>query len=162
MVNRAIRPAQNSARPFGRIAVCCLALSLAPACAYLPFTDNDETTGSGNTTIPVTIEGVPKQLESGALKSVEIRAGEPTSLLDVRRRATQAASALEEYLASEGYFMAVVSPDLVEDMDMRPQLDVDVGERFTIAEINLSGTETLPADVLDKLSIASDELGIGT
>ncbi|HCJ82136.1 MAG TPA: hypothetical protein DHV50_11620 [Erythrobacter sp.] len=162
MVNRAIRPAQNSAPPFGRIAVCCLALSLAPACAYLPFTDNGETTGSGNTTIPVTIEGVPKQLESGALKSVEIRAGEPTSLLDVRRRATQAASALEEYLASEGYFMAVVSPDLVEDMDMRPQLDVDVGERFTIAEINLSGTETLPADVLDKLSIASDELGIGT
>jgi len=101
------------------MAVCCLALSLMPACASLRGNGDSETAISGNTTIPVTIDGLPNNLEDDARDAVAIRAGEPTSLLDVRRRATQAASALEEYLASEGYFMAIVSPDLVEDMDTR-------------------------------------------
>jgi translocation and assembly module TamA len=162
MVNRAERPAESRALPFGRTAVCCLALSLIPACAYLPFTGNDETQASDTTTIPVTIEGLPRDLESGARDAVEIRAGAPTSLLDVRRRATQAAGALEEYLASEGYFTAIVSPDLVEDMDTRPRLDVDLGERFTIASVALSGVDDLPADVSNQIDAVTDELGIGT
>mgnify|MGYP003151347506 CR=1 FL=1 len=158
MVNRAERPAESRALPFGRTAVCCLALSLIPACAYLPFTGNDETQASDTTTIPVTIEGLPRNLESGARDAVEIRAGAPTSLLDVRRRATQAAGALEEYLASEGYFTAIVSPDLVEDMDTRPRLDVDLGDRFTIASVALSGVDDLPADEgIDALASRADK-----
>ncbi|CAN0535598.1 unnamed protein product, partial [Scytosiphon promiscuus] len=156
------RPAESRALPFGRTAVCCLALSLLPACAYLPFTGNNETQASDTTTIPVTIEGLPRNLESGARDAVEIRAGAPTSLLDVRRRATQAAGALEEYLASEGYFTAIVSPDLVEDMDTRPRLDVDLGDRFTIASVALSGVDDLPADVSNQIDAVTDELGIGT
>ena len=157
MVNRAERPAESRALPFGRTAVCCLALSLIPACAYLPFTGNDETQASDTTTIPVTIEGLPRNLESGARDAVEIRAGAPTSLLDVRRRATQAAGALEEYLASEGYFTAIVSPDLVEDMDTRPRLDVDLGDRFTIASVALSGVDDLPAEGIDALASRADK-----
>ncbi|MDX1293258.1 MAG: hypothetical protein R3265_10630, partial [Hyphomonas sp.] len=129
-----------------------------PACAYLPFTGEGETETSAATTIPVTMDGLPKTLEAGARSAVEIRAGAPTSLLDVRRRATQAATALEEYLASEGYFTATVSPELVENMDTRPRLDVDVGERFTIASVSLSGTEALPADMRNKLDATTDEL----
>ena len=162
MVNRANRPADRRALPLGRTAACCLAFTLMPACAYLPFTGEGETETSAATTIPVTMDGLPKALEAGARSAVEIRAGAPTSLLDVRRRATQAATALEEYLASEGYFTATVSPELVEDMDTRPRLDVDVGERFTIASVSLSGTEALPADMRNKLDATTDELGIGT
>jgi translocation and assembly module TamA len=162
MVNRAMRPADNRALPFGRTAVCCLALTLVPACAYLPFTGENESEPSGTTTIPVTFDDLPKDLDPGARDAVEIRAGAPTSLLDVRRRATQAASALQEYLASEGYFSAVVSPDLVEDMNTRPRLDVDLGERFTIASVTLSGIDALPADVSNQIDTITDELGIGT
>lgn len=162
MVNRADRPAHRRALPLGRTAACCLAFTLMPACAYLPFTGEGETETSAATTIPVTIDGLPKNLEAGARSAVEIRAGDPTSLLDVRRRATQAATALKEYLASEGYFTATVSPELVENMDTRPRLDVDVGERFTIASVSLSGTEDLPADMRNKLGATADEWGIGT
>ncbi|MEP2389443.1 autotransporter assembly complex family protein [Hyphomonas sp.] len=162
MVNRAERPSDRLALPRGRMAVCCLALSLMPACAYLRGNGDSETAISGNTIIPVTIDGLPNNLEDDARDAVAIRAGEPTSLLDVRRRATQAASALEEYLASEGYFMALVSPDLVEDMVTRPRLDVDIGERFTIASVTLVGTDDLPDDVGNQLGITTDELGIGT
>ncbi|WP_291076997.1 autotransporter assembly complex family protein [Hyphomonas sp.] len=162
MVNRAERLTDTRRLQLGRMAVCCVALGLLPACAYLRGNGTGESATSGSAYMPVTFDGVPNSLEDGARDAVSIRAGAPTSLLDVRRRANQAADTLQEYLASEGYFAAVVTPDLVEDMDMTPRLDVDPGERFTIASVTLAGTGDLPEEVLTRLELVSDELGIGT
>ena len=47
-------------------------------------------------------------------------------------------------------------------MDTRPRLDVDLGDRFTIASVALSGVDDLPADVSNQIDAVTDELGIGT
>lgn len=160
MVNRAERPASTRNLSWNRTALCCLLLTATSACAT--FRGNSaEGESAGGTYMPVTISGLPDNLQRGAESALEIRGDKAGSVLEARRRATQAADTLQEYLASEGYFAAVVSPELVESTDTRPRLDVSLGERFRIASINVTGTDELTPQAQDRIHTALETLKPG-
>lgn len=161
MVNRAERPSRTKHLFLNRTLLCGLILALLPGCALFSGRDTGAS-GTASSHVPVRMEGLPEDLRDGAEKAVAIRTGETASLLEVRRRADQAARTLEEYLASEGYFAAQVQPDPVEDLAMRPRIDVDAGERFTIASVRVETGQDLDEDVRARLDEATDSLGIGT
>ncbi|KCZ51540.1 autotransporter assembly complex protein TamA [Hyphomonas pacifica] len=111
--------------------------------------------------MPVTVDGLPENLERGAESALQIRGEKAGSVLEARRRATQAANTLQEYLASEGYFAAIVSPELVESTDTRPRLDVSLGERFRIASIDVTGTDDLTPQAQERIRADLDTLRPG-
>lgn len=161
MVNRAYSPPSRPNLLLNRTAALCLALAVIPACASLTGQKSGEA-GSGNTYVPVTLEGVPDSLQEGAESAVEVRTGEPpASLLEARRRASRAAGAVEEYLASEGYFLATAQPALVDTLTTRPQIDVDAGTRFRIASVKVQGLDTLTSRALAEVDTALQTLKPG-
>ena len=160
MVNRAERPASTRHLSWNRTALCCLLLTATSACAT--FRGNSaEGESAGGTYMPVTISGLPDNLQRGAESALQIHGNKADSVLEARRRATQAADTLQEYLASEGYFAAAVSPELVESTDTRPRLDVSVGERFRIASIKVSGTDDVTPQAQQRIRSALETLKPG-
>ena len=161
MVNRARSPAGMQRLFLNRTLFCGLMLAMLPGCAVLSGGDKSAN-GQVSTHVPVTIGGLPDDLRPGAERAIAIRDDDTASVLEARRRAGQAASALEEYLASEGYFAARVEPDLVEDLNTAPHVEVVTGERFTIASVAIETGPDFSDEVRQLLDEETDSLGIGT
>lgn len=128
----------------------CL-LGAMTACAGFPGSDNDAI--STGRQVPVELSGVPADLYAKAKAVLESDDTPARSVLEARRKASSSADTLEEFLASEGYLAADVSPELIESVEMKPRLDVSPGEMFKVASVALA----LDTDVSDKLQAALEE-----
>ena len=136
----------------------CL-LGAVTACAGFPGQNGAE---SVSRQLPVELGGLPSGLDAKAKAILETDDAAPRSVLESRRKAAASADTLEEFLASEGYLAADVSPELIESVDKKPRLDVSAGDMFRVASVAL----TLNSDVNDTLRGALEEdrksLAIGT
>ena len=136
----------------------CL-LGAVTACAGFPGQNGAE---SVSRQLPVELDGLPSGLDAKAKAVLETDDAAPRSVLESRRKAAASADTLEEFLASEGYLAADVSPELIESVDKKPRLDVSAGDMFRVASVAL----TLNSDVNDTLRGALEEdrksLAIGT
>ena len=136
----------------------CL-LGAVTACAGFPGQNGAE---SVSRQLPVELDGLPSGLDAKAKAVLETDDAAPRSVLESRRKAAASADTLEEFLASEGYLAADVSPELIESVDKKPRLDVSAGDMFRVASVAL----TLNSDVDDTLRGALEEdrksLAIGT
>ena len=138
----------------------CL-LGAVTACAGFPGSSANGA-GSVSPNVPVELQGLPSGLDAKAKAVLETDEAEPRSVLEARRKAAASADTLEEFLASEGYLAADVSPELIDSVDKKPRLDVAAGDMFRVASVAL----TLNSDVDDKLQASLEEdrksLVIGT
>ena len=136
----------------------CL-LGAVTACAGFPGTN-----GNGASTaargVPVAFSGVPADLEAKAKTVLETEDGPARSVLESRNRASMSADTLEEYLASEGYLAADVSPELVESIDKKPTLDVTAGELFRIASVSVTLATPISDSLQAKLDMESKTLAV--
>ena len=114
------------ASAFGALAVC--ALVAAPAYSATPVFRHAE--------VPrAEVRGVDdKALRQQILEAVGQAAAPPASRLEARRRATEAADKATAVLRSEGYYAALVEPDIGEG-DLPPVfINVTPGTRFLVAD----------------------------
>jgi len=114
----------------------CL-LGAVTACANFPGT-NGNGIGASPRQVPVEVDGVPAGLEARAKTVLETDVAAPRSVLEARNRASTSADTLEEFLASEGYLAADVSPALVESIETKPRLDVSAGDLFRVASVTVN------------------------
>jgi translocation and assembly module TamA len=128
----------------------CL-LGAVTACAGFPGSGNGAI--STGRQVPVELSGVPAGLDAKAKAVLESDDTPARSVLEARRKASSSADTLEEFLASEGYLAADVSPELIESVEKKPRLDVSPGEMFKVASVALA----LDTDVSDKLQAALEE-----
>jgi translocation and assembly module TamA len=129
----------------------CL-LGAVTACAGFPGHSGNGT-GSISRQVPVELEGLPSGLDTKAKAVLETDDAAPRSILESRRKAAASADTLEEFLASEGYLAADVSPELIESVDKKPRLDVSAGDMFHVASVTL----TLDADVSGTLTASLED-----
>ncbi len=129
----------------------CL-LGAVTACAGFPG-QGENGAGSVSRQVPVELKGVPSSLDAKAKAVLETDDAAPRSVLESRRKAAASADTLEEFLASEGYLAAVVSPELIESIDKKPRLDVTAGDMFKVASVAV----TLDSVVDDRLRASLDE-----
>ena len=134
----------------------CL-LGAVTACAGFPGHNG---AGSASRQLPVELDGLPSGLDAKAKAVLETDDAAPRSVLESRRKAAASADTLEEFLASEGYLAANVSPELIESVDKKPRLDVSAGDMFHVATVTL----TLDADVSGTLmaSLEDDSKSLAT
>jgi translocation and assembly module TamA len=123
----------------------CL-LGAVTACAGFPATNANDASATARR-LPVEIDGVPAGLDAEAKTVLETDDAPPRSVLEARNRASMSAGTLEEFLASEGYLAADVSPELIESIGKKPRLDVTAGDLFRVASV----TVTLDAPIGDAL-----------
>jgi len=129
----------------------CL-MGAVTACAGFPGSNGNGIGGSARQ-VPVEIDGVPPGLEAKAKTVLETDHVVPRSVLEARNRASMSADTLEEFLASEGYLAADVSPELVERVEKKPRLDVSTGDLFRIASVSVM----LSTPVSDTLQARLDD-----
>ena len=134
----------------------CL-LGAVTACAGFPGHNG---AGSASRQLPVELDGLPSGLDAKAKAVLETDDAAPRSVLESRRKAAASADTLEEFLASEGYLAANVSPELIESVDKKPRLDVSAGDMFHVATVTL----TLDTDVSGTLmaSLEDDRKSLAT
>lgn len=113
----------------------CL-LGAVTACAGFPGSGNGAI--SAGRQVPVELSGVPADLDARANSVLESDDTPARSVLEARRKASSSADTLEEFLASEGYLAADVSPELIDSVEKKPRLDVSAGEIFTVASVALT------------------------
>lgn len=92
------------------------------------------------------IEGVEDRVLRNALEDAvgEVEE-EPTSRVDARRRATEAASMAYALLRSEGYYQAEIEPTVSETDPPQAILKIRPGERFTFGEAQVLWVGTAPS-----------------
>ena len=82
------------------------------------------------------------------LEKMKLAAGEiessPQSAFEARRRAETAATNVMELLKSEGYYQAVVTPEVPDEEPARAILRVEIGPRFIIANSQIEFEGDVP------------------
>ncbi|MBU1288105.1 MAG: BamA/TamA family outer membrane protein [Alphaproteobacteria bacterium] len=111
--------------------------------------------------MPVELDGLPPGLEAKTRTVLETDEAPPQSILESRRQAGDAASTLEEFLASEGYLAAEVSPELIDSLDTKPRLDVQADERFEVASVKISMATPVSEPLQAKLDTALNTVPVG-
>lgn len=119
-----------------RTAVSLALAGTLSACATFGF-DGAHESGSGAKFPPAILKGAPDGLASRAGGVLETYGAPPASILEARRRADRAAATVEEFLASEGYLAATATPEQIDRADMTPGIQIEPGERFRIASVNM-------------------------
>ena len=153
------RPRQTGAG----LARCAASLALAgslSACATFGG-KSAETASTGATIAAASLEGMPSNLASKANSVLETYNTPPASILEARRRAERAASTVEEYLASEGYFAATAVPQRIDSATGTPKIDISLGEQFRIASVTVKYDGEPDADTQARLDKAKRALLIG-
>lgn len=112
--------------------------------------------------MPVELDGLPPGLETKTRTVLETDEAPPESILESRRQASDAASTLEEFLASEGYLAAEVSPELIDSLDAKPRLDVQADERFEVASVKISMATPVSEPLQAKLDAALNTVPVGS
>ncbi|KCZ59387.1 autotransporter assembly complex protein TamA [Hyphomonas chukchiensis] len=135
-------------------------LSAVTACAGFPGGGNG--IGGTDKQMPVELDGLPPGLEAKTRSVLETDEAPPKSILESRRQAGDAASTLEEFLASEGYLAAEVSPELIDTLEKKPRLDVQADERFEVASVKLSMASPVSEPLQAKLDKALKTVPVGS
>ncbi len=109
-----------------------------------------------------TVEGV----SDNALRAeLEAAIGEartpPRSALEARRRANQAADDATALLRSEGYYDAIVEPDVTSGPVPRPVVRVTLGPRFRIKDLSIDWAPPGPDAEARKAALAALSLKAG-
>lgn len=133
-----------------RVLLCAIAVSSLAGCSLLPG-QNGASSPLSDQYMPVTVNGLPNGLKPKAETLLLTDRNESGSLLETRRRARNAASILQEYLESEGYFAARIRTDYTEDPGGLPRLDVQPGDRFRISEIRFTSEREIDETTSQKL-----------
>ncbi len=86
---------------------------------------------------------------------------EPTSRVDARRRATEAASMAYAVLRSEGYYQAEVEPTVSDTDPPQAILKIRPGERFTFGEAQVLWVGTAPSTTAQGAAFEAMEIEAG-
>ena len=92
-----------------------------------------------------TVTGVSDRALAAAVAAAVGEVRTPVaSRLDARRRASEAAAAAADLLRSEGYYDAVITPDIGEGEKPKPTIKVELGPRTTIKSAEVAFEGPLP------------------
>lgn len=138
------------ARTFARPLAGALLLVSVSACAILPDI-GAPLSGEPEKVARAEIQGVPKDLRARASDLVKVAEAPPRSVLEVRNRLDGSSQLLEDFLSSEGYLAANVTPSRVEHLTDQPVLVADPGRQFTVLSRAYQGRDDLAADIRAKL-----------
>ena len=100
------------------------------------------------------VRGVDDKALRAEIQQVIGQGAAPTSRLEARRRAGDAADQVTAVLRSEGYYDAVVEPDIGDGDSPQPFVAVTVGPRTKLAEPTISWLGPAPDDKTAKAADA--------
>jgi translocation and assembly module TamA len=90
------------------------------------------------------VRGVTDRALKALIQQVIGQAPAPTSRLEARRRANDAGEQVTAVLRSEGYYDAVVAPDIGDGDSPQPFVTVTLGPRTKIADLKIDYSGTAP------------------
>lgn len=107
------------------------------------------------------VQGMPPELRERANQLVRVAEEPPRSVLEVRNRLTGSAQLLQDYLSSEGYLAAEVTPSRVDVLSDKPVLQARPGRAFTVATRTFEGRDVIDPAVAERLDLILEELPPG-
>lgn len=108
------------------------------------------------------VQGVPPGLRARANELVQVAEEPPRSVLEVRNRLNGSAQLLRDYLSSEGYLAAEVTPSRVDTLADQPVLQVRPGQVFTVVTREYQGREAIEPEVAQRLDQILEDLPPGS